>query len=123
MVASTDSNNTCCAFVETTPPGAGPPPHKHEREEEIFTVLQGRYEFLQNGAWIPMESGRSILSPRDTFHAFRNIGDKPGRMMLMTNNGGIDNYFRSISHLKLPEDADRLNEISAHYGYVYQSLA
>jgi quercetin dioxygenase-like cupin family protein len=119
VVSSRASNYTCCVFIETTPPGGGPPPHKHDREEEIFTVLEGEYEFFADGAWTPMEISRSILSLRGTYHAFRNVGQTPARMMLMTNNGGIDDYFRAISSLKLPDDIDRLTEISKHYGYSY----
>jgi quercetin dioxygenase-like cupin family protein len=89
VVSSRASNYTCCVFVETTPPGGGPPTHKHDREEEIFTVLEGEYEFFADGVWTPMEIGRSILSLRGTYHAFRNVGPTPARMMLMTNNGGI----------------------------------
>ena len=121
MVSSKSSNNTCCVFVETTPPGSGPPPHKHLREEEIFTALEGSYEFYLDGAWHPMEIGSSRFSPRDTFHAFKNVGDTPGRMMLVTTRGGIDDYFRAISKLKMPEDATRFEELNEHYGYVYQS--
>ena len=120
MVSSEQSNNSCCVFVETTPPGGGPPIHKHLREEEVFTVLDGRYEFYLDGTWVSMEAGRSLFSPRDTFHGFRNVGDAPGRMMAMTTGGGIDKYFRAISALRMPNDADRFEEISAHFGYVYQ---
>ena len=119
IVSSRSSNYTCCVFVETTPPSGGPPPHKHLKEEEIFTVLEGEYEFYKDGAWVPMTAGRSILSPRNTFHAFRNVGQAPGRMMLTTIGGGIDDYFRAISGLKLPEDIERLTEISNYYGYFY----
>ncbi len=123
VVSSEASNNTCCVFIETTPPGGGPPPHMHLREEEIFTVLDGDYEFYAEDAWTPMEIGRSVLSRRGTYHAFRNDGRTPGRMMLMTNNGGIDDYFRAISRLIMPDDAGKLQEISAHYGSVYLEAA
>jgi Zn-finger domain-containing protein len=40
-------------------------------------------------------------------------------MMLTTNGGGIDDYFRAISGLKLPQDSERLTEISNYYSYFY----
>jgi quercetin dioxygenase-like cupin family protein len=119
VVSSKSSNYSCCVFIETTPPGGGPPPHKHLKEEEIFTVLDGEYELYKDGAWIPMTTGKPILSMRNTYHAFRNVGQTPGRMMLTTNGGGIDDYFRAISGLKVPGDIDHLNEISDHFGYLY----
>ena len=119
IVSSKSSNYTCCVFVETTPVGGGPPPHKHLKEEEVFTVLEGDYEFYREGVWTPMVPGRSLLSPRNTYHAFRNVGQVPGRMMLTTIGGGIDDYFRAISGLKIPQDVERLTDISNHYGYFY----
>ena len=89
------------------------------REEEIFTVLEGEYEFYREGEWTPMEIGVAVLSPRNTFHAFRNVGKSAAKMMLVTNGGGIDEYFRAISALKLPRDYDQLNTISAQFGYFY----
>ena len=117
VVSSEASNNTCCVFIETTPPGSGPPPHRHDREEEIFTVLEGQFEFWADGVWSPMKLGVPQLCLRGRYHAFRNAGTAPGRMMLVTNNGGIDEYFRQISKLQLPDDMQRLVEISACYGY------
>ncbi len=119
VVSSRSSGYTCCVFVETTPPGGGPPPHKHLKEEEVFTVLEGQYDFYKDGVWSPMNIGRSVLSLRNTYHAFRNTGRSPGQMMLTTIGGGIDDYFRAISGLTLPQDINRLTEISDHYGYCY----
>ena len=70
-----------------------------------------------------MTVGRSILSTRNTYRAFRNVGETAGRMMLTTNGGGIDDYSRAISGLKLPEDLNRMTEISDHYGYFYSPPA
>lgn len=119
VISSQASNNTCCVFIETAPPGGGPPPHRHDREEEVFTVLDGRFEFYADGVWSPMAVGVPQLCLRGRYHAFRNVGDAPGRMMLVTNNGGIDDYFRRISDLRLPDDLERLAEISACYGYFF----
>ena len=40
-------------------------------------------------------------------------------MLLITTNGGLDRYFANIPELVLPQDIDRLNEISQHYGYSF----
>ena len=122
MISSQDSNSTCCALIESTPPNGGPPIHKHLREEEIFTVVEGEYEFYRQGEWLPMAHGVPILSPRDTYHAFRNVGAAVGKMLLFTNGGGLDDYFRSIANLKFPEEADRFDLISRSYGYIYKDV-
>jgi quercetin dioxygenase-like cupin family protein len=119
VVSSDDSNNTCCVCIQTSPPGGGPPPHKHDREEEVFHVLEGTYEFYNDGKWEPFERGETRFSPRGTYHAFRNSGSAVGRMLFYTNAGGLDKYFNLISALRLPEDMAKLAEISDHFGYSF----
>ena len=82
-------------------------------------VLDGDFEFLDDEGWIPFRKGEVRCSLRGTYHAFRNSGTTDGRMMFITNAGGLDGYFELISPLAVPRDMDRLNEISEHYGYVF----
>ena len=120
VVPSLETNNSLCMFIETAPPGGGPPQHKHLREDEAFHVLEGSFEFFDGGSWIPFNKGESRVSTRGSYHAFRNVGDGDGRMLAVVNGGGIDEYFKHLSELKLPGDLKRLQEISAFYGYYYQ---
>jgi quercetin dioxygenase-like cupin family protein len=119
LVSSKSTNYTFCVGVQTSPPGGGPPPHKHEREEETFTVLEGEYEIFNDNRWIPLPKGEVHFSPRGTFHAFRNSGTTAGKMMFITNAGALDEYFELISTLSLPQDIDRITEISKHYGLFF----
>lgn len=54
----------------------------------MFTVLEGQFEFYADRAWLPFHVGETRISLRGNYHAFRNVGPAPGRMMLMTNGGG-----------------------------------
>jgi len=122
LVPSAYTNYTGCVAVQTSLPGGGPPPHKHEREEETFVVLEGEYEFFDGQEWAPFKQGEVRYSLRGHYHAFRNTGAFPGRMLFTTNAGGLDEYFALISPLVMPEDQDRLVEISKHFGYVFLGL-
>lgn len=119
LITSKSTNYTCCAGVQTSPPGGGPPPHKHEREEETFMVMEGEYEFFDGNDWSAFHEGELRWSPRGSYHGFRNCGTKAGKMMFITNGGGLDEYFEVISPLILPRDMDRLTEVSKYYGYVF----
>jgi mannose-6-phosphate isomerase-like protein (cupin superfamily) len=119
LVASKATNYTFCTAVQTSPPGGGPPPHKHEREEELFMVLEGEFEFFDGQSWSRFEKNEVKYSMRGNFHAFRNSGSKEGKILFTTIGGGIDEYFETISHLKLPDDMQHLIEISRHYGYEF----
>lgn len=119
LVTSRSTNYTCCAGVQTCLPGGGPPPHKHEREEETFIVIEGEFELFTGQGWTPFALGEAKCSLRGEYHGFRNVGTTVGKMMFVTNAGGLDEYFASISALELPRDSDRLTEISKQYGYVF----
>jgi mannose-6-phosphate isomerase-like protein (cupin superfamily) len=120
IVASGASTNyTFVIGVQTSPPGGGPPPHRHLGEDETFTVIDGHYEFFDGTAWTPFRRGEARYSLRGNYHGFRNTGNTDGRLVFMTNGGGLDDYFAEISTLRLPEDMERLNEISRFYRYEY----
>lgn len=119
VVPSTLSNYTACVGIQTSPPGGGPPPHRHLREEETFIVLEGTYEFFDGSVWARVKPGEARFSMRGSYHAFRNVGTTIGRMMFVTNGGGLDEYLQEISGLVLPNDMDRLNEISHFYNYEF----
>jgi mannose-6-phosphate isomerase-like protein (cupin superfamily) len=120
IVASSASTNYAFVIgVQTSPPGGGPPPHRHLGEDEMFTVIDGEYQFFDGTAWTAFGRGETRYSLRGNFHGFRNVGKTEGRLLFMTNGGGLDEYFAEISRLKLPQDMERLNEISRFYRYEY----
>lgn len=80
-------------WVETTPPGAGPPPHWHTNEDEWFYVLEGRVSFLTNGVWHDTGAGAAAFMPKNSVHAFRNVGDVPLRLLITTAPSGFEIFF------------------------------
>ena len=59
----------------TLPPGASIGAHVHENETELFYVLQGQGEILQDGAWLPLLPGDATSTGGGQSHALRNTGD------------------------------------------------
>ena len=83
-------------FEAEVPAGEGPPPHIHENEDEFFRVLEGRFAFWCNGARVELEAGGLIVVPRGAVHRFQNIGDAPGRLMVMMTPGGFEGFFAAV---------------------------
>ena len=71
-------------WVETTPPRAGPPPHWHTNEDEWFFVLEGRVSLLTDGVWHEAGLGAAGFMPKNSVHAFKNVGEVPLRMLITT---------------------------------------
>ena len=59
----------------TLPPGAGIGEHVHENETELFYVLQGRGELLNDGVWEPLAPGDATSTGGGETHALRNTGE------------------------------------------------
>jgi mannose-6-phosphate isomerase-like protein (cupin superfamily) len=117
VASSTSTNYAFVAGVQTSPPGGGPPLHRHLGEDEVFTVIDGEYEFFDGTSWAPFHRGEVRYSLQGTYHGFRNVGQTAGTLMFTTNGAGLDEYFTEISSLRLPQDMSRLQEISRFYRY------
>ena len=61
----------------TLPPGASIGEHVHENETELFYVLQGNGEMLDEGVWTPLSPGDATSTGGGQSHALRNNGDVP----------------------------------------------
>lgn len=119
LVSGEMTGGLSATIAQVSPPGGGPPPHHHTREDEVFVVMEGEYELLQNGAWHRVEVGRPIHGGRGSVHTFRNVGQTDGKMLIFITPAGLEKYLEEISVLSMPQDAGRLKEISDRYGITF----
>jgi quercetin dioxygenase-like cupin family protein len=77
-------------LTQVSPPGGGPPPHSHTNEDETFFVLEGEYEFLEDGEWRRGQPARAIQAMRGSVHTFRNVGTTPGKMLVFVAPSGME---------------------------------
>ena len=73
-------------------PGGGPPPHVHHREDEMFYVVDGQFAFVFDKSVIRGDAGTCVFLPRDIVHTFRNVGEKPGTLLVATMPGGFHKF-------------------------------
>ena len=82
-------------------------------------MLEGRAGFLVNGAWHEAGAGASAFMPRGSIHTFKNVGDQPLRMLIMTVPSGFEKFFcRCDEEFAKPGGADmsRVVEIGLEHG-------
>lgn len=96
-LTSADTRGGCALWIETVPPGEGPPPHLHQREEEIFVVLEGEVTFLAGDCPTTTGPGTVVLIPRGVVHTFRNSGGSTARMLILVTPGGFERYFEEVA--------------------------
>jgi quercetin dioxygenase-like cupin family protein len=94
--ADTMSTNGSLTVLELlVAPGSGPARHIHVREDELWWVLEGDFRFKAFG-------------PRGVPHNFQNIGDAPGRLLIVTSPSGVERFFEQFAALPGPVDAEAL---------------
>jgi mannose-6-phosphate isomerase-like protein (cupin superfamily) len=75
-------------FEVVTRPGGGPSPHVQHQEDECFYVLEGEFEFLNNGDVVGVGAGSLVYVPRGNLHTYKNVGSEPGRILMSQTPGG-----------------------------------
>ncbi len=115
-------------FEVVSQPGGGLPPHVQHREDESFHVLEGEYEFLDDDARTFVAApGSLVYVPKGNLHTYKNVGEKPGRMLVSQTPGGLhERFYEEIGEeardgSRPPGKEDRLNmgrivAIAAEYG-------
>ena len=118
-LSAAQSRGALSLWLESTPPGGGPPPHHHDHEDELFLVHRGRVQFLVDGQWLEPGEGAAVYVPRGHVHAFRNAGDAPSLMWILTTPGGFETYFARCAEVFTASpapDMNRIIAISAEHG-------
>ncbi len=114
-------------FEVVTQPESGPPPHVQHREDESFYVLEGEYEFFEEGRILRAAAGSLLYVPRGNLHAHKNVGTTTGRMLLSQTPGGLhERFFEEVGEPTMggseplvsegPQDMKRIIAIAVKYG-------
>jgi mannose-6-phosphate isomerase-like protein (cupin superfamily) len=106
--------------LTTVPVGNGPPPHVHERDDEVFIIVEGRYRIYLDGTWTDVAPGAVVYLPRGSEHTFQAIGDVPGKHWVLTTPSGFDQFFAKAAEVFAvpgPPDFAKVAQISADFGY------
>jgi quercetin dioxygenase-like cupin family protein len=115
-------------FEVTTQPGNGVLPHVQHREDESFYVLEGEYEFLDDGGGTTrVGAGSLIYIPRGNLHAHKNVGTTTGRLLVSQTPGGLhERFIEEVGELAMegskpsvsegPQDMRRIIAIAVKYG-------
>jgi mannose-6-phosphate isomerase-like protein (cupin superfamily) len=95
-VTGEQSNGAYTVVSQIIQPQNGPPPHIHHREDESFYVLEGKFSFLCGNEQRIFEAGSFVYVPKGTVHTFKNIGEQPGKLLVIITPAGLEEFFYKI---------------------------
>lgn len=83
-------------------PGNGAPPNRHPGDDESFYVLEGTFAFVVDGSTRTVTAGDFVRVPNGAVHAFKNVGDDVGRLLIVNTPGRVHDAFFSEVGTPLP---------------------
>jgi quercetin dioxygenase-like cupin family protein len=95
LLSGKDTAGQYCLIDMHIPPGGGPPPHRHDFEE-TFSMLEGELEFTFRGVKKTAGAGTTVHIPANAPHQFRNLSEKPARMLCICSPAGQEEFFTKI---------------------------
>src|SRR5208282_4397718 len=81
--------------VEVAPEG-GPPLHVHHKQEETIHVLKGRFKVRIGEEVFELDEGGFAYLPSKVPHAFLNLTDTPGEIIVVYTPGGGHRFYEEL---------------------------
>jgi mannose-6-phosphate isomerase-like protein (cupin superfamily) len=98
--ATRQTNGSLSVLEFVISPKRGPALHTHLREDELWYVIDGDFRFKAGDAMLRASTGGLAFGPRGMPHAFQNIGDTPGRLLVITTPSGLERFFEEFAALR-----------------------
>ena len=106
-VTGDDTGGAFDYFLVEVAPHGGPPLHVHHNQEETIHVLKGRYKIrIGDEIFHCLEGGFAYL-PSRVPHAFLNLTDEPGEVVVVYFPGGGHKFYEELGPISRGAHPDR----------------
>jgi quercetin dioxygenase-like cupin family protein len=106
-VTGDDTGGAFDYFIVEVAPHGGPPLHVHHKQEETIHVLKGRYKVrIGDEIFQCLEGGFAYL-PARVPHAFLNLTDEPGEIVVVYTPGGGHKFYEELGPISRGTHPDR----------------
>ena len=95
-VTGDDTGGAFDYFIVEIAPKGGPPLHVHYKQEETIHVLKGRYKVQIGDEISYLEEGGFAYLPSNVPHAFLNLTDEPGEIIVVYTPGGGHKFYEEF---------------------------
>jgi quercetin dioxygenase-like cupin family protein len=111
-VTGEDTGGAFDYFIVQVAPHGGPPLHVHHKQEETIHVLKGRYKVRIGDDLFLLEEGGFAYLPSKVPHAFLNLTDVGGEIIVVYTPGGGHTFYEELGPVSRGGHASR-EEIAA----------
>jgi quercetin dioxygenase-like cupin family protein len=117
-VTGEDTGGAFDYFIVQVAPRGGPPLHVHHFQEETIQVLKGRYKIRIGESIFDLDQGGFAYLPSKVPHAFPNLTDQPGEVIVVYTPGGGHKFYEEFGPLSRngPPDPKKLAPLFEKYG-------
>jgi quercetin dioxygenase-like cupin family protein len=117
-VTGEDTDGAFDYFIVEVAPHGGPPLHVHHKQEETLQVLKGKYKVRIGDETFRLEEGGFAYLPSRVPHAFLNLTDEPGEIVVVYTPGGGHKFYEELGPASRQGTPDRkiIAEIFEKYG-------
>jgi quercetin dioxygenase-like cupin family protein len=106
-VTGEDTNGAFDYFIVEVAPHGGPPLHVHHRQEETIHVLKGRFKIRIGDSIFYLNEGGFAYLPSKVPHAFLNLTDEGGEIILVYTPGGGHKFYEELGPVSRSASPDR----------------
>lgn len=90
---SGDTGGALCLLVDDLPAGWSLPAHRHRNAAETIHIIEGDFEMEVDGQRSRLAAGETIHVPRGAIHSGANVGQRPGRRVVVFSPAGMERFF------------------------------
>jgi quercetin dioxygenase-like cupin family protein len=106
-VTGDDTGGAFDYFTVEVAPHGGPPLHVHHHQEETIHALSGRYKVRIGDETFVLDEGGFAFMPSGLPHAFLNLTDEPGEVVVVYTPGGGHHFYEELGPLTRNGAPDR----------------
>lgn len=98
-VTGEDTGGAFDYFIVEVAPHGGPPLHVHHNQEETIHVVKGHFKIRIGDAIVYCKEGGFAYLPSKIPHAFLNLTDEQGEIIVVYTPGGGHKFYEELGPL------------------------
>ena len=112
-LGASDTGGAFCLLVDQPPVAWLLAPHLHRGAAETIHVVDGDFEIVLDGTRSRLAAGQTVHVPADVVHSSANVGETPGRRIVMFSPGGMEAFFLELGTAASGVEVDPVEALAA----------